>query len=438
MSDFTIDFEWLDPLGARGPELRATWARLAILVGGNSVTRVYDDQSKTVRDAVYLPLYPLAEWLAGQWWPLWNEPGPSASPDRSGYEARHSLVSAREGYALPPLRIEPAGSVVLLSWSAERLPAHRLEFPGQGEFWADTKTVKRGFSELINAVANRLESQGITDSLLQQDWTAIGAADEDETIFCECVGALGLDPYSLDDRQEEEIESAGRRLPEEIVTEFFRAAHRGELAAEADEIRGAVERTRGNKENLAKLKDLRLIVAPGGEPAQATPWEQGYSVAQRLRAYLGLDGEPLNSIEKIASTVGITEADLERVLSSFSDKAIPFAALMGMNEDLSPAFVLRPARTESLLFHFCRALFEYLCSPPQRSALVTNANSEQQKRNRAFAAELLAPSSALRSRVKAPIVSGEETEELAEVFGVSSYIVSHQLLNHGIARVEQT
>ncbi len=55
MDDLTIDFEWADPLGAKGAELRATWARLSITVGGHPVTRVYDERLKTVRDSVYCP-----------------------------------------------------------------------------------------------------------------------------------------------------------------------------------------------------------------------------------------------------------------------------------------------------------------------------------------------------------------------------------------------
>lgn len=117
---------------------------------------------------------------------------------------------------------------------------------------------------------------------------------------------------------------------------------------------------------------------------------------------------------------------------------MPFVALVGINHRLSPAFVLRPALPASTRFHFCRALFEYLYPPIRRSALITDANTEQQKRNRAFAAELLAPASALRARIGTPMVTWEQTEEIADEFGVSAYVISHQLVNHGIASVQQT
>lgn len=301
MSDLTIDFEWIDPLAAKGAEHRATWARLSIVVDRYPVTRVYDERSKTMRDAIYLPLYPLAEWLVEQWWSLWNEPSPSSSADRVGYDERHSFSRGREGYALPPVRIEPAGSLVLVSWSSEKLPSHRLEFPGRGEVWIETETVKDKFSSLVDAVVSRLDANGITDSRLQQEWLAIRTADTDERIFCECTGALGLDPYALDEDQQREIEEVGNGLPKEIVTEFFRAARArlGDLKTDAEEVNAAVARAEGNVADLAPLKELRAVTATWCESSGVAPWEQGYSFAQRLRVHLRLDGSPLKSMESI-------------------------------------------------------------------------------------------------------------------------------------------
>lgn len=70
MSRISIEFDWQDPLSAKGRELRATWADLRITIDGKTVTSVLDTKSKTVRSSIYLPLYPLAEWIAGHWWSL--------------------------------------------------------------------------------------------------------------------------------------------------------------------------------------------------------------------------------------------------------------------------------------------------------------------------------------------------------------------------------
>ena len=85
-------------------------------------------------------------------------------------------------------------------------------------------------------------------------------------------------------------------------------------------------------------------------------------------------------------------------------------------------------------FHFCRALAEVL-TPPGTDRLLTRAHSERQQRNRAFAAEFLAPSHALKKRVSLPVVDAEDIDELAVEFGVSSLLIVHQVVNHRIARV---
>ncbi len=346
------------------------------------------------------------------------------------------MVSAREGYALPPLRIQPAGSIVMLSWSPERLAFHGIEFIGRGISRAETGLVKERLSSLITAVVGRLEAEGITDTLLQQDWAAIQSADAEEIKFCNCAGSLGLDPYSLDDGSQQEIEVAAGLLPEEMVADFFQAARRTELIAEAEEIHDAFTRAQNNTADLSVLRDLRQVAEAWLEPSGAKPREQGYSFAQRLRAHLGLDGTPLRSMDNVAQVIGTSEERLSSALTRFRSSEMPFVALMGTNEMSSRAFVLREARPASERFYFCRALFEFLMSPARRSALITDANTEQQKRNSAFAAELLAPASALRARIRTPMVTWEQAEEVAAEFGVSADIIRHQLENHGIATVQ--
>ena len=103
------------------------------------------------------------------------------------------------------------------------------------------------------------------------------------------------------------------------------------------------------------------------------------------------------------------------------------------DDDRHPAFAFREfSRGETQRFHFCRALAEALASPGTET-LLTRAYSERQQRNRAFAAEFLAPSSGLRQRVSRPVVDGDDLDELAAAFGVSSWIVAHQIRNHRVA-----
>ena len=86
-------------------------------------------------------------------------------------------------------------------------------------------------------------------------------------------------------------------------------------------------------------------------------------------------------------------------------------------------------------FHLCRALTEVLTAP-STDTLLTRAHSERQQRNRAFAAEFLAPSTGLQRRLNGRrVVDGDDIDDLAGTFGVSSLVVEHQIRNHQLAKI---
>jgi hypothetical protein len=326
----------------------------------------------------------------------------------------------------------------MLSWSPERLPAHQLEFIGNGSCAVETHVAREQISSLINAVVCRLEEQNIHDTLLQKDWQAIRTADRYEWEFCKCAGSLGWDPYSLDDRQQEEILRAANRLPQDVLSEFFGAARGTELLVEAEEIHDAFTRARNMTGEVAELRELRLVSEQWVQRDGLLPYDQGYSFAMKLRSHLRLNGTPLKSIEHVAHAVQTTVDSLTSVISTSLSSEMPFVAVMAVNSQGSPALVMREALPASNLFHFCRGLFEYLSSLSRSGALITEANTERQKRNRAFAAEFLVPAVALRERITVPAISWEQAEEIAAEFGVSVYIIRYQLQNHGIALVQDT
>jgi hypothetical protein len=73
MSDaFGVRIEWLDAPGVSTPELESTWARYEIWIDDRCVTQV-EESDGTFRRSVYGSLYPLAEWIAANWWVLGND-----------------------------------------------------------------------------------------------------------------------------------------------------------------------------------------------------------------------------------------------------------------------------------------------------------------------------------------------------------------------------
>ena len=86
-------------------------------------------------------------------------------------------------------------------------------------------------------------------------------------------------------------------------------------------------------------------------------------------------------------------------------------------------------------FAFCRALYEVVRNSEPGPAVVSCSNTIAQKQNRAFAAELLAPAEALRDRLFEWDGGDDEISEVANEFGVSDWVIRHQVQNHHIGAV---
>ncbi len=67
MNRLLFDYEWQHQEGVKGPELKATWASLKICIGDECLSKGYDLDARTVRTFIYVPLYPLAEWIVWNW-----------------------------------------------------------------------------------------------------------------------------------------------------------------------------------------------------------------------------------------------------------------------------------------------------------------------------------------------------------------------------------
>jgi len=434
MSEIKFNLEWIDPGSARGAELRATWARFEVLVNGEPITRLSDLSSRSVRSSLYLPLYPLAEWIATHWWFLFFEIEAPGRDTVGGYAARHNIRMGAEGYALPSVSINPTGRSILLEWHPIQLASHRLEFLSGGSARFDAAQIQEFLTNLIQVVLQRLDDLGIASTLLHDEWDAISNADAEEIDFCAASAALGLDPFALDDVAQQEILSVGNLVPAAVYEDFFSAAAFPLLTDQANQLIEAIGVSRSNRADLLGIKRLQQTYSHG-EALVGSPWQQGYGFARQLRRDLGLDGRILVSLSDVTSALSLSENDVSASVFAVPEFRAPFDAVVDVNDAGSPGFVISKRREVAVKFAFCRGLFEYLTCEQGDPILVTRTRSEKQKKNRAFAAEFLVPTASLRERVTEDTVGEEEVDDLAAEFNVAPHVIFHQLENHGIARI---
>jgi len=429
-SIFQFHLEWEAVPGSRLDENRATWARLALYVDDQPITRVLDLRSRGYRDHILVPLYPLTEWLVTHWWLLFYEP---QAAGRSGYNQRHNLRFGREGYAFPDLVISPLGQSVSLEWGPPASELWRVSFHAGGRSVVERVQLEEELTQLVEAVTARLEQQGITESLLQHEWTAIQEADQEEREFCVAAAQLGQDPYRLSPETANLIEAAGRDVPRAWQDEFFSAADITRLASDVEYTMTALAVIREQARCLSgRLPEWRVRSAKSDCRGQ-TPWQQGYEMARWLRLETGIGHDPLPADESLALLLGVDELPI--LDTGRFPEGRWLDALVDASKQDRAGFVTTARRPENRRFAFCRALFEYLTAVNTPSALVTTARTERQKRNRAFAAELLAPAAWLRQRFPGEFIGVDDLGDASDELGVSSEVLHYQLQNHRIAEI---
>jgi Zn-dependent peptidase ImmA (M78 family) len=419
--------EWEDPCAAKGDELRATWCRLAITVGQTPVTRIEDERAQTVRDAVYCSAYPLAEWFAFNWWSLLNE-----TERQSSAPEKHNIRFAREGFALPDLELFSEDSFVRAVWKPYRPMAAPVRFLDEGFALLDSKAVECEIAAFVDKVVARLKSKEISNGCLIDEWMAIRETPEEEKEFCETTGALGLDPYALEDKKAEEIVSISKNLPSEIKREFFLAADSTMLTQQAKWVTKCLHQL-GDYETKTKLAGSKGLYHSKRSFA-ATPWQTGYDLAREFRKNFGVGNKvkkPLD-VEKLCGT---KEGNLAVIRIGEEHQ---LDAVAKLSNDVGPQIATSKERESSKTYLVARSICDYLCANSEESALLTRVSSDRQKRNRAFAAEVLAPAEGIRQYLSGSRTTSDEIAEIAAHYNVSEWLIEHQVRNHRIAAIEDT
>jgi hypothetical protein len=200
----SIDCDPIDQPGATDPVERRTWCALRIRVGGRTVTRIWDKTLGEERSLLYVPAFPIAEWLVENWWTLLNEPCPTAELPKPrwahlGWIKRHCLRSADSGLLLPALYLFNDGRGVGVEWQADEpdaLPNMLGYFVDSGVDHLAKRPVEDVLAEFVSEILTRVEglADGRVDEL-RENWRAIRSADAEETTFCVVAGRMGVDPY---------------------------------------------------------------------------------------------------------------------------------------------------------------------------------------------------------------------------------------------------
>ena len=426
------------------PVEKRTWVALRLLVKGQCATQFWDRHADAPAEAIYVPSFPLAEWLVGNWWALFFEPSRGETPPpettlrfptQYAWVDRHCVRTAESGLFLPDLHIYSNGPGVSVFWSEDdpqAYPSAPGHFLYSGFAQLELRPAMTAVSEFVSKVL--AWCNGLTEprvERLRADWDAITGADEEEQAFCRAAGRLGLDPYAIDDWEPglADFLSAGlgTRIDDAIVGDLLESECPSNVQSSWEWMSG-VERSF----ELSAGAVPQVNAGTGFRTAK----DQGYFVARQVRGLAGLAAdEPIDDVGEFSRRIGGSPLSFETHNHLPSKTVLGAVGWRGGQEPVLAGPC--PSHPNTQRFLKARGLFQAMIGCAQGPRLVTRAYTWDQQAARSFAAELLAPQETLAQHASPEMTPDERSQlqdDLAHQFKVSTEVVHLQLQNCGIWR----
>lgn len=390
-------------------------AQLQIRTGDVLFTRVEDTLSKTTRPHIYVSAYPLALWIAANWWRLHVEVEVMGRSSVD-WQMAHTLSAAGGGYAWPGLQLIPDGEKVLVSGvPLVPDPASPVRYLDGGAIWVEAASASYSMHRFVEAVTDRLSGFGLSETPLHALWR--------ETLR-ECQDPLLRERRELEARMGYDPEEA----PEQALTATLSLARSTGHQA-ANEVAMAYQHHTAERLNRLweQKEEATPVHLPGkmeAYPPHLVPWERGALCARWARQQMGdLEG-PLSN-DMLNEWLG---ADVMTVGRSDSSALAPAGYCLDTTR-----IVASKRHPHSRRFEVARIVGDIIgvgSDDPLRP--VTYARTARQKFQRAFAQEFLAPSDEVVRVVEHRSSMEEGIEEASEHYDVSPLVIQYVLERKGL------
>ena len=417
------------------PEERATFGLFAMTANGHLLTAGEDVGTKELRHGPYVSGYPIAEWLVWNWWRLRWETGHPSNEDalfRWGFAHRMSTIG--EGYAWPNIAISSDGVRSFLDSQPSSSPESVLfhYFGAQGRQAVTAISLETAIDGFVADVLERLEGNEVRESNLHRLWRDLQTEREHSELarFRRLEARLGHEPDEVDENEIRIYLDDATELGEEAL---------GEIAADAmlggGDTNSMIRATNfaeiaeqhgfeANPKDAIKLNDMTGVPQPG----QVEAWRLGERCARLIRDQEKRDTLPIDD-RTLTAFAGATNSAISR------QNGNPCRVSFALDGENGGSHVwLRSRRETGRRFDLARligdrVLRKRLNGSTEPLLPATRASTYRQKMQRAFAAELLSPFSAVDDMMGGDF-SEEKQIEVAEHFNVSPMTIQTLLVNH--------
>jgi hypothetical protein len=437
MSNFQLEISQWETAGQDSPERLSTTGRLRLQVGKTVLTEHEDTFSQRVEQEVLVSAYPLAYWLASNWWRLLYEPYPLNEPPSTDWRMAHEIPATNEGYIWPAVQVFSQGPSVELrsnSTSPSKLQSIRyLTSLSKPELVPRGVMVKR-LTDFISSTLAQLKKVGLASTELSDLWDELSAElDDDETRSYRIIEAcLGYDPDEAPSELVSGIlnlkEQAGIETLEEIAP-LLRSAVPGSELSMQELVASLANRGLTGRPNIPLPANIARL------SYFKSPWVQAVSAAQGIRRILQPTQDKL-ATSKLYELLGLDETSI----SINPDLARIQLSLGVRRPDGIVSFHLRHSMPTTRRFELARFIADFILSSGSGSGWLAcnELKTWRQQYQRAFAAELLCPSDSIKQyiyRKTGPYqfrgnIDDDMIQDIAELYEVSDFTVRRVLYNN--------
>ena len=420
--EFTIEMQW-ERLSEGSAEERACFGMLCFRHRDIAMTEGIDGYVGCSRPGPLVSGYPLAEWLAWNWWRLTVEPRREHST--SDWAFAHRLSTVGEGYLWPNITIfSDRERTALIAEPTRPQGFAAFRFATNHILVLPSRVFEAAVEGFLGQIQGRLREGAIPETNFDRVWAEVRAErlNPNTAARRRIEALLGVDPDEGNSEQVEQLLADTSSLGSEAVQEL--AAHQipGKNAPTAIEI-ADLARSHGFDFDSRNRIPLDLSGLPSCEqPA----WTRGYQAADALRKRHKLGNGPLNNLQ-LAELCGVSETVFQ-TKDTIHDPGLSFC--LKNHNDCNGRILLRSKWETNRRFNLARLLGDQLLHEyGEPLSPATDAYTYRQKLQRAFAAELLCPFLALEDRLEGDY-SAEARDDAAEYFKVSERTVTTLLVNH--------
>ena len=408
--------EWIENGPNVSKQERSTLCDLQIFLGTGNACTWEDLETGETFHHLTLPGVHVAEGISSDWWSIFG------ARDRG-----QSILRHRTGFALPDLRFSYDGATFFASAKRITYQNPRLRFV-QEPFEAMTRhEAEEGLSGFVQQVVEKLEESGISDTEVATCWSRVRQSmkDPEEVEFCEAAGALGANPYSIEDGDTSFIDEAGKLFSGEELIEFLAKFRLGRFNPVSRETAlEAIRDVEARHPETSRLPEILNIAHEMRHVAQHREgeriWAASYRAARAFRDAVGIDDSiTAQSPSTLAARLGSNNFQQVDGLSGVD------AVVSRSSNDLH-VYLGKLISQPTENFAFARAIGSAICFPnAQRSVVNDLLGAERQAAGRAFAAEFLAPVEMVMDMHS----DGMEIGDISTAFNISPTVIVLQMEN---------